>query len=85
MSMSVVGWLVIGFLAGSISGWFVGVRSAQGCLPTIVVGIVGGFVGGWVSEQMGFGQVQGFVGALVFATLGGILVRMVLKAMEGSR
>lgn len=85
MSMSVIGWLVIGFLAGSISGWFVGVRSAQGCLPTILVGIIGGFVGGWLSEQMGLGQVQGFVGALVFATLGAIVVRMVLKAVEGSR
>lgn len=85
MSMSVLGWLVIGFLAGSISGWFVGVRSAQGCLPTILVGIVGGFVGGWLSEQMGFGQVQGFIGALVFATAGAILVRVVLRAMEGSR
>ncbi len=85
MSMSVIGWLVIGFLAGSISGWFVGVRSAQGCLPTILVGIVGGFVGGWLSEQMGLGQVQGFIGALVFATAGAILVRVVLRAMEGSR
>ncbi|OGO57597.1 MAG: hypothetical protein A2V85_10280 [Chloroflexi bacterium RBG_16_72_14] len=83
--MSVVGWLVIGFLAGSISGWFVGVRSAQGCLPTIVVGIISGFVGGWLSEQMGLGQVQGFIGALVFATLGAIVVRIVLKAIEGQR
>ncbi len=85
MSMSVIGWLVIGFLAGSISGWFVGVRSAQGCLPTILVGIVGGLVGGWLSEQMGLGQVQGFIGALVLATAGAILVRVVLRAVEGSR
>ncbi|MEW6225567.1 MAG: GlsB/YeaQ/YmgE family stress response membrane protein [Chloroflexota bacterium] len=85
MDMSVIGWLVIGFLAGSISGWFVGVRSAQGCLPTIVVGIIGGFVGGWLSEQMGLGQVQGFIGALVFATLGAIVIRIVLRAIEGQR
>lgn len=85
MSMSVIGWLVIGFLAGSISGWFVGVRSAQGCLPTILVGIVGGLVGGWLSEQMGLGRVQGFIGALVLATAGAILVRVVLRAVEGSR
>ena len=84
MDMSVIGWLVIGFLAGSISGWFVGVRSAQGCLPTILVGIVGGFVGGWLSGQMGLGQVQGFIGALVFATAGAIVVRIVLRAIETS-
>jgi uncharacterized membrane protein YeaQ/YmgE (transglycosylase-associated protein family) len=85
MDMNVIGWLVIGFLAGSISGWFVGVRSAQGCLPTIIVGISGGFIGGWLSEEMGLGQVQGFIGALVFATLGAVVVRIVLRAIEGQR
>jgi uncharacterized membrane protein YeaQ/YmgE (transglycosylase-associated protein family) len=82
---SAIGWLIIGFLAGSVSGWVVGVRSAQGCLPTIVVGIIGAIVGGWLSEQMGLGQVQGFIGALVFATLGAIVVRIVLRAIEGTR
>jgi uncharacterized membrane protein YeaQ/YmgE (transglycosylase-associated protein family) len=80
--MEVIGWLILGFLAGSISGWVVGVRSAQGCLPTIVVGVVGGLVGGWLVDQMGLGQAQGFIGALVVATLGAIVVRIVLRALE---
>lgn len=83
--MEVIGWLVIGFLAGSISGWFVGVRSVEGCLPTIVVGIVGGFVGGWLSDQLGFGGTEGFIGALLLATLGAIVVRIVLRAIENRR
>ena len=82
MDMNVIGWIVIGFLAGSISGWFVGVRSAQGCLPTIVVGIVGAIIGGWLSAQLGIGSVQGFIAALIFATLGAVLVRIVLRAIE---
>ena len=82
MNMDLVGWIVIGFLAGSISGWFVGVRSAQGCLPTILVGVIGGIVGGWLSNELGFGQVEGFIGALIFATVGAIIVRMVLRALE---
>jgi uncharacterized membrane protein YeaQ/YmgE (transglycosylase-associated protein family) len=75
-------WLIIGLLAGSISGWVVGVRSVQGCLPTIAVGIVGGLVGGWLVDQMALGRAQGFVGALVVATLGAIVVRIVLRALE---
>jgi uncharacterized membrane protein YeaQ/YmgE (transglycosylase-associated protein family) len=82
---SAIGWLIIGLLAGSLSGWVVGLRSVQGCLPTIVVGIVGAVVGGWLSEQMGLGRAEGFIGALVFATLGSIVVRLVLRAIEGSR
>jgi uncharacterized membrane protein YeaQ/YmgE (transglycosylase-associated protein family) len=82
MDMNIVGWIVIGFLAGSISGWFVGTRSAQGCLPTIIVGIVGGIIGGWLAGQLGFGSVQGFLAALIFATLGAVAVRIVLRAIE---
>jgi uncharacterized membrane protein YeaQ/YmgE (transglycosylase-associated protein family) len=82
MEMGPIGWIVIGFLAGSISGWFVGVRSAQGCLPTILVGVIGGIVGGWLSRELGFGDVEGFLGALVFATIGAVLVRILLKTLE---
>jgi uncharacterized membrane protein YeaQ/YmgE (transglycosylase-associated protein family) len=82
--MDVIGWLVIGLLAGSISGWVVGTRSVQGCLPTIVVGMLGGLVGGWLVDQMRLGQAQGFVGALLVATLGAIVVRIVLRALERS-
>ena len=79
------GWIIIGLLAGSISGWIVGTRSVQGCLPTIVVGILGGVIGGWLSRELGLGQVEGFIGALVFATIGSIVVRLVLRAIEGGR
>jgi uncharacterized membrane protein YeaQ/YmgE (transglycosylase-associated protein family) len=82
MDMNIVGWIVIGFLAGSISGWFVGTRSIEGCLPTIIVGIIGGLIGGWLSVQLGLGSVQGFIGALVFATIGAIGVRTLLRALE---
>jgi uncharacterized membrane protein YeaQ/YmgE (transglycosylase-associated protein family) len=78
------GWIIIGLLAGSISGWFVrGTRSVQGCLPTMVVGILGAIVGGWLVRGIGNDQVQGFIGALVFAVLGSIVVRIVLRAIEG--
>jgi uncharacterized membrane protein YeaQ/YmgE (transglycosylase-associated protein family) len=80
--MSPVGWIVIGFIAGSISGWIVGNRSVEGCLPTIVVGIVGGLVGGWLADQLDYGPVQGFIGAVVFASIGAILLRVVLRALE---
>jgi uncharacterized membrane protein YeaQ/YmgE (transglycosylase-associated protein family) len=82
MDMGLIGWIVIGFIAGSISGWIVGDRSASGCLPKILVGIIGGVIGGWLSREMGFGDVQGFFGAILFASIGAILVRIVLRALE---
>jgi uncharacterized membrane protein YeaQ/YmgE (transglycosylase-associated protein family) len=82
--MDILGWIILGLLAGGISGWFVGTRSVSGCLPTVVVGVLGAVIGGWLMRQLGFGNVQGFLGALVVAIIGSIIVRIVLKAIEGS-
>ena len=71
-------WIVIGFLAGALSGLVVGGRTARGCLPNIVVGILGGIVGGWIAQQLGFGGGPGFLGALV----GAIVVRVILEALS---
>jgi uncharacterized membrane protein YeaQ/YmgE (transglycosylase-associated protein family) len=83
MDFDLVGWIILGFLAGSISGWFVGTRSVQGCLPTIVVGILGGIVGGWLARELNYGSIQGFLSALLFAIIGAVVVRLILRAIEG--
>jgi len=83
--IDLLGWIILGLIAGSISGWFVGTRSVQGCLPTVVVGILGAIVGGWLARELGYNQVQGFIGALAFAVLGSIVVRLILRAIEGGR
>ena len=83
LDMNVLGWIVVGFFAGWISGALVGARTARGCLPNIVVGIVGGLLGGWLAIEMGFGQAQGFIAALVVAVFGSLVVRLVLNAMSG--
>jgi uncharacterized membrane protein YeaQ/YmgE (transglycosylase-associated protein family) len=82
-AFDLIGWIVIGLLAGAISGWFVGTKSVQGCLPTIVVGIVGALIGGYLARGLNNEPVQGFLGALAFAVIGSILVRIVLRAIEG--
>jgi uncharacterized membrane protein YeaQ/YmgE (transglycosylase-associated protein family) len=83
--LDLLGWIILGLIAGSISGWFVGTRSVQGCLPTIVVGILGAIVGGWLAGQLGYSEFAGFFSALLFAILGSIVVRIILRAIEGRR
>jgi uncharacterized membrane protein YeaQ/YmgE (transglycosylase-associated protein family) len=83
--MDPIGWIVVGLIAGALSGWAIGDRTARGCLPNVLVGIVGGIVGGWLAEAMGFGQTSGFLGAIVVAFVGAALFRLVLRALEGGR
>ncbi|MEX2183539.1 MAG: GlsB/YeaQ/YmgE family stress response membrane protein [Chloroflexota bacterium] len=82
MDMSVIGWIVVGFLAGAISGRLLGGKTARGCLPNIVVGILGGLVGGWLAQEMGFSAPNGFIGAVIVAVLGSLVVRLVLNALS---
>jgi uncharacterized membrane protein YeaQ/YmgE (transglycosylase-associated protein family) len=74
-------WIFIGFIAGAISGALVGGRTARGCLPNIVVGILGGIVGGWLADQMGFTSVNGLIAIIAVAVLGSLVVRLVLNAI----
>lgn len=82
LEMNWLGWIVVGFIAGAISGAFVKGQTARGCLPNIVVGILGGIVGGWLARQMGFTDVQGFIAAVVVAVFGAVVVRLVLNALS---
>ena len=75
-------WIIIGFLGGALSGAVVGGRTARGCLPNVVVGVLGAIVGGWMAMQMGFGQGQGFLAAVVVAIFGSVVVRVLLEALS---
>jgi uncharacterized membrane protein YeaQ/YmgE (transglycosylase-associated protein family) len=83
--MEILGFLVVGLIAGTVSGWFIGVRAIDSFIPSMVVGMVGGVLGGWLSRQAGAGQPQGFMGAVLFAIVGAIAIRIVLKVLEGRR
>ena len=82
MDMGLLGWIIVGFLGGALSAAVVGGRTARGCLPNIVVGVIGAIIGGWIARELGFGQVEGFLAAVVVAVAGSILVRVVLEAIN---
>ena len=77
-----LGWLVIGLIAGLLSGYIVGGRTARGILPSLIVGIIGGFLGGWVAGLVGVTGISGFFVSAVLATAGALLIRYVLKAFQ---
>lgn len=55
--MSILAWIIIGFLAGWIASIIMGTDSRQGLLLDIVIGILGAFVGGLIMSIFGFGGV----------------------------
>ncbi|MCX2727348.1 GlsB/YeaQ/YmgE family stress response membrane protein [Thermomicrobium sp. 4228-Ro] len=71
---SLLGWLVIGFLAGWIAGLLTRGRGF-GCLGNVAVGLVGAVIGGYLFNVLGIRGSAGFLWSLVVAVIGaGILL-----------
>ena len=83
--MEILPLLIIGLLAGVISGAIVGSRGAEGYLASMIIGVVGAFVGIWLNGTLGFSGPGDVISVLVLATVGSILVRVVLQAVRRRR
>ena len=83
MDIGFFGWIIVGLLAGALAGFFVPGRERYGCLGTMLIGIAGGLLGGflWVNV-LNQDEASGWLGALVIATLGAVIVLLVLRAMR---
>lgn len=76
------GMLVIGFLAGWIAER--SMNRNHGLLTNILVGIAGSFVGGTLAGMMNV-VYHGFVGNLIVATLGAIIVLFIFGRSQAPR
>jgi uncharacterized membrane protein YeaQ/YmgE (transglycosylase-associated protein family) len=77
----ILGWIIIGGLAGGLAKLQMPGRDPGGCIITILLGIAGALVAGWVVRATGmFGPdwKAGFVGAVVGAFLILLIYRLIL-------
>lgn len=79
--LSILGWIVVGFVAGALSGAVVPGRTARGCLPNVLVGVLGGILGGWLARELSIGDPTGLLGAIVVAFVGAVIVRYLLETV----
>jgi uncharacterized membrane protein YeaQ/YmgE (transglycosylase-associated protein family) len=83
-NMDIIGWIVVGFFAGALSNAVVSHRGPGGCAGNTVIGVLGGITGGWfATEALHMSSTSGFLGALLVAFLGSVVIRLVLDAMSG--
>jgi uncharacterized membrane protein YeaQ/YmgE (transglycosylase-associated protein family) len=83
--MSILGWLVLGLIAGFIASKIVN-HSGAGILMDIVLGVVGAFVGGWLFTTFGGMPVTGFnIYSMFVAVIGAVVVLVLYHAIAGRR
>lgn len=82
--MSILGTLIIGFLAGLVAKLLMPGRDPRGFIITIVLGVVGAFLATWLGREIGWyepGEAAGFVGAVV----GSIIILAIYRVTLGRR
>ncbi len=73
-TMTILGWLVLGLIAGFIGSKIVN-KTGEGLILDIVLGIVGAFVGGFLFSQFGAAGVTGFnLHSMLVAVVGAVVV-----------
>jgi len=87
MNMGQMGWLAW-LIVGAIAGWLASkvMRTSQGLLIDILVGIVGAFIGGFLFNQFGTAGVTGFnVWSVFVAFTGAVVLLAVIRLLSGRR
>ncbi|QHI72402.1 GlsB/YeaQ/YmgE family stress response membrane protein [Aminipila terrae] len=81
--MGIVGWIVIGALAGWIASMVTGNNRQMGAFMNILVGIIGGLAGGLVMNLVGGVGITGFnLWSLAVACIGAIVLLLIVNAFK---
>jgi uncharacterized membrane protein YeaQ/YmgE (transglycosylase-associated protein family) len=73
--------IIIMLIVGAIAGWLAGqiIRGfGFGLIWNIVIGIVGAFIGVWLLTRLGVMPFSGFIGSIVNATIGAIVLLFII-------
>jgi uncharacterized membrane protein YeaQ/YmgE (transglycosylase-associated protein family) len=83
--MSIIGWILLGLIAGFIASKIVN-KSGEGFFLDIVLGIVGAIVGGFIFSAFGASGVTGFnLYSMIVAIIGAIIVLVIYHAVFGRK
>lgn len=84
----IIGWVVLGLLAGAIARALVPGDDKAGCLVTVALGVAGAFVGGWIGRYTGILATPSphrwmpSLGSLATATAGAVVLLALFRFLR---
>lgn len=81
----IIGWIVIGFIAGAIAKLLMPGKDPGGCLITILLGVAGALLAGFIGKSIGWyeeGEAAGFIAAIVGAFIILFIYRMIMRRRD---
>jgi len=83
--LSILGWIVLGLIAGYIASHIVD-NGGKGPLLDMILGIVGAMVGGEIFSALGAVPITGFnLWSLFVAVVGAVIILVIYHAIAGRR
>jgi uncharacterized membrane protein YeaQ/YmgE (transglycosylase-associated protein family) len=79
--MTIIGFIILGIVAGFLARLLVPGRDPMGFVATVVLGMVGALVGGLLADVVFDDEAIGWIGA----TVGAVIVLLVWNAVTGAR
>lgn len=79
----ILGWIVIGFLAGGIAKLLMPGKDPGGCIVTILLGVAGAVLAGFIGKSIGWyraDEAAGFLAAIVGAFIILLLYRIIVRS-----
>jgi uncharacterized membrane protein YeaQ/YmgE (transglycosylase-associated protein family) len=83
--VGIIGWILLGLLAGTIARAIIPGRTEPGgCIGTTAVGILGALIGGFIATALDIGEIDDFVdlGTWLIAIGGSILLLLLIRAFQ---
>jgi uncharacterized membrane protein YeaQ/YmgE (transglycosylase-associated protein family) len=86
--MGIVGWIVLGLLAGLIAKALMPGAESVGLIVTTLLGIAGGLLGGFLATALGFGDpIDEFfdLSTWLAAVIGAVIILAAWNAIRGRK
>ncbi len=85
--MGIIGWIVLGLLAGMIAKLIMPGDDPGGIIVTTLIGIAGAIVGGLIASALDIGDLDEFfdIGTWLIAIAGSLLLLAIYRMIVGNR
>ena len=85
--MEIIGWIVLGLLAGVIAKAILPGDGPGGIIVTTIIGVVGALLGGFIASSLGIGGRDEFfdISTWLCAIGGSIVLLLVYRLVTGNR
>ena len=85
--MGIIGWIILGLLAGAIAKVILPGDDPGGIIVTMLIGIAGAIIGGLIASALNLGDLGDFfdIGTWIIAILGSLFLLAAYRAATARR